>query len=621
MPPNSPVAAGPAFFGPFKGVAGVPGQNPDSGGSPSSALYTYDFQITDPGELNTDRASRWDGNYRGTNTGAAHPTDPVFVGGTDGAATLSFWLYNRSTSNSSAVFGAYISGLNTVLQSFSAVATSFDTLSAAFYLDSGTASLSGGTCTADAWSHIVMIFDPTQGTDGEAYSYINGSLVTTAVLGSGRVRQTVNSGTRFGLGGARIHAASGAIWNGNILCMSHWSKAISSSDVTTLYNSGTPLWYTSYSGGLSDCNMFYGLTESAGEIIADRTETHPDLDTYLPESTDDVGFALPGGLAVDVSSWEDGNGAEDLSGTASIDRDVDPIELEFSQADQDTMSTTLSSALVAPYTFEIEVNTGDVLEEDGTFLELTRAGGADPLKLYITDSVMFIDHEASGVSLGVLVPQDTDSTMFHVTVAADGTLEVFANGGSLLEDTTSTQNVTAFYVGNDSAGTDGAGGKVKQLNVYDSVLSQDSIDANVLGASLTPLAPITILGTVIIGGTFATGTYMTGTGYSMKKPSGSTICATVSIPDGLLVSGTLYNISGTFNKAGSVVSNTIRLRANSSNINTLHFATVSTPNGDNAIDNDFTPTFAGGATLDFQLTQDASTPPRNTYSNLVIAEA
>ena len=81
---------------------------------------------------------------------------------------------------------------------------------------------------ADTWYHVAVIF-----TSGSAQVYFNG-----ADKGSKSVTTNSGSYTATNIGGMRYSAAN--YFNGNIDEVAVFASALSSSDITAIYNSGTP---------------------------------------------------------------------------------------------------------------------------------------------------------------------------------------------------------------------------------------------------------------------------------------------------------------------------------------------------------------------------------------------
>lgn len=97
------------------------------------------------------------------------------------------------------------------------------------------------------WNHVAMVFDGSQGGTIPAspyyqaglQCYLNGSKITTFNTGSGTIPATTPTlSNNFLIG--EYDVSAGYFLEGKVDELSIWSTALSSSDISTLYNSGTP---------------------------------------------------------------------------------------------------------------------------------------------------------------------------------------------------------------------------------------------------------------------------------------------------------------------------------------------------------------------------------------------
>ena len=96
------------------------------------------------------------------------------------------------------------------------------------------------------WYHVVLTFDGTGSSTEYARLYVNGSLQDTESSSN----HDLNSQTIKVSIGAKINASNvvSNYFNGQIDDVAFWSEVLTASEVTALYNSGTPLDASSNSG-------------------------------------------------------------------------------------------------------------------------------------------------------------------------------------------------------------------------------------------------------------------------------------------------------------------------------------------------------------------------------------
>lgn len=96
----------------------------------------------------------------------------------------------------------------------------------------------GAALSTSSWSHLVMVYTASSGT---FEIYVNGSSQGT---NNGLPTSIGNSSAAFVIGGYYFSGAGPYDgWDGGEDEFGIWSKALTSSEVTELYNSGTPLAY------------------------------------------------------------------------------------------------------------------------------------------------------------------------------------------------------------------------------------------------------------------------------------------------------------------------------------------------------------------------------------------
>lgn len=96
---------------------------------------------------------------------------------------------------------------------------------------------SATTITTDVWHHFVYTFDGTT-----MLLYYDGSLLINGGTQSGSTDSSANGAAVFAIGRERI-AGDGGFWKGMVDEVGVWSRALSSTEVTSLYNAGVGLQY------------------------------------------------------------------------------------------------------------------------------------------------------------------------------------------------------------------------------------------------------------------------------------------------------------------------------------------------------------------------------------------
>lgn len=122
-----------------------------------------------------------------------------------------------------------------------------------FFLGSNTLSGSG-TLTTAAWTHAVFTYDGTT-----AKIYVGGNTTPDATLVSAVVYGAVPANNYIGT----LNGASQRL-NGNLAALGVWSKALSTTEVTSLYNSGNGLLFADLSGTLlTSLTAYYDFSDAA----------------------------------------------------------------------------------------------------------------------------------------------------------------------------------------------------------------------------------------------------------------------------------------------------------------------------------------------------------------------
>lgn len=145
------------------------------------------------------------------------------------AGTISAWVYQTTSNPYPTVVGN--DDFDTDRHGYNFFIRSDGTVSLELASASASQSINGGTITNNAWHHIVATWDGTN-----AHIFIDG-------VDGGAVSQTVTPTTNtssFKIGNASIGTYN---FTGTIDEVGVWSRALTGSDVTSLYNSGSGKTY------------------------------------------------------------------------------------------------------------------------------------------------------------------------------------------------------------------------------------------------------------------------------------------------------------------------------------------------------------------------------------------
>lgn len=188
----------------------------------------------------------WGYAFDGTNDFISIPND-TSIQVTD--YSCSFWVRYRGTPNFDMLItknwsqgGGYSTGFPQVMIDN---ANKIDFR--ATYDVSGTKSTT--VLSSDTWYHVVCTFDSTE-SGGTERVYINGSLeATTSGVGS-----IVNNAVSLQIG----RRGTSLYFEGDMSDVFLFDVELSSTEVTELYNSGTPKIYTATNGWIDDTSLEYG---------------------------------------------------------------------------------------------------------------------------------------------------------------------------------------------------------------------------------------------------------------------------------------------------------------------------------------------------------------------------
>lgn len=135
----------------------------------------------------------------------------------------------------------------------------------AYNSSNGYVSGSGNTTiNTGTWYHVVMVWD-SAAAGNKVQLYVNGSAETMSL--SGTVSTIKDTSTTVRLGSAE-DTDTGRRWDGLMDEVSVWSgRALSSSEVTTIYNSGNGIAYSSGGGSSSSVKTYSGLAVASVKTV------------------------------------------------------------------------------------------------------------------------------------------------------------------------------------------------------------------------------------------------------------------------------------------------------------------------------------------------------------------
>jgi len=138
--------------------------------------------------------------------------------------------------------------------------------------------VSAGVVSADAWYHLALVLTSTDASTSSAQFYLNGSTTGSAINLSGRTLEGLNQGFTVAAYQHTYPSGYRYFFPGQVDELSIFNSALSSSDITSIYNSGVPadlgaqglnlsptLWYR-MGDAIGDTNSSGG-TPANGESI------------------------------------------------------------------------------------------------------------------------------------------------------------------------------------------------------------------------------------------------------------------------------------------------------------------------------------------------------------------
>ena len=190
------------------------------------------------------------GNFNGTDNIVNIPG--IAALGVTGSFSISAWVKAGGTSSNASIVmkNSDIGGSGWGLQ----LSQSTTQWSAAAVTNGSGFSATGGTVTTGAWTFLVSVFDSSV---PKVYLYINGALITSTAT-SGSALRAIASHPSF-IGGG--NGGSYSYYTGAIDEVGFWNTALTASNITALYNSGSG---NTYSSNLVSCPATVTAPTSGG---------------------------------------------------------------------------------------------------------------------------------------------------------------------------------------------------------------------------------------------------------------------------------------------------------------------------------------------------------------------
>ncbi len=313
------------------------------------------------------------------------------------------------------------------------------------------------TITTGTWHNVVFTRSGTT-----CKLYLNGSLEQTAT--------DANFGTDFGTSGTSVtwigaYVGGYSHMDGLIDEMSIWDEALTSTEITAIYNSGTPINLASDSGNYaSSANLvgWWRFEENTGTSIADSsTNSNTATLTNGPTFSTDVPF--PSVYALDF------DGTDDYVEVSDHD------DLSFGNSSTDSAFTMagwvkLDSTSLQRFITKSTSSTAEYIFGTGS--------GSNLLLALYDDTTSVVRYRLSSATLST-------GTWTHVAVThSGGTIKLFINGS---EDSGTSSDIGSYTAMHNSTGTVRLGayqngsqytnGKLDELAIWDEALTSAEITA------------------------------------------------------------------------------------------------------------------------------------------------
>jgi len=208
-------------------------------------------------------ALSFDGSSSYVNTG-----NNASMGFSGKSFTISAWINTKDATTNGSIYDAWQSPFSfRLFTTGGTVAFQLRNTSAADMLSGNWISAAINT---NQWYHVVAVYNYVNSTTGTAYLYLNGTLAVSAACSAANCTLMDNIGTIPRLIGKKGDSAN--YFNGIIDDVRVYSRALSATEITNLYQSGAAQVVAINSNGLTG---YWNFNEGSGSTAKDFIETAP----------------------------------------------------------------------------------------------------------------------------------------------------------------------------------------------------------------------------------------------------------------------------------------------------------------------------------------------------------
>ncbi len=221
------------------------------------------------------------GLFRSANFSGSNYLNITNYTGNPAAFSVSHWVYPSTTQLSRIFFANFLTGGTN--KGWATGISDSTNNKIKFYLGTNTLSQTG-TIANSTWTHCICTWDGTT-----AKIYLNGNTTPDNTLTSSVVYGTVPTNNYIGtLDGTNQD------WNGRLAGVGYWSKALSTTEVTNLYNGGAGLSGSELSGSLlTSLGSYYDFTNAASLGVDSSGNSHTYTNTGTVTQASGPGLISP----------------------------------------------------------------------------------------------------------------------------------------------------------------------------------------------------------------------------------------------------------------------------------------------------------------------------------------